>query len=85
VELYVLAQLLPAAHWARAEAEARAHRHLDALLAGTHDLDRYSMRRQLRRYTDWWWQDRPDLAALPRSLDEKMIQMGVARTHVQEE
>lgn len=81
VELFVLAQVLPRGHWARQEAELRAHRHLDAILQSTHDFDRYSMRRQLMRYTDWWWKGQR-LAELPAALDRKMAEMGVGATHV---
>lgn len=84
VELYVLARLLPESHWARREAEARAHQHLDAVLRSPDDLDRYSLRRQLLRYADWWWGNRPDLGALPRALDAKMAELGVGATHVEE-
>jgi hypothetical protein len=83
VELYVLAQLLPSGHWARPEAEDRARRHVDALLASGTDLDKYSLRRQLIRYADWWWKGREDIAALPRTLAARMSEMGVGHTHVE--
>lgn len=83
-ELYVLAQLLPRDHWARREAHARAHTHVDALLASPNDVDKYSLRRQLQRYTGWWWKERADLAALPAELDAKMSEMGVHDTHVED-
>ncbi|APR82400.1 High-affnity carbon uptake protein Hat/HatR [Minicystis rosea] len=84
VELYVLAQRLPERHWARIEADARAHQHLDALLQSPNDMDKYSMRRQLLRYTDWWWKGQESLAALPRALGEKMIEMGIGNTHLED-
>ena len=84
VELYVLAQRLPESHWARIEAEARAHQHLDALLQSPNDMDKYSIRRQLLRYTDWWWKEQHGIAALPRSLSEKMIEMGIGQTHLED-
>ncbi|MFT3766818.1 MAG: CHAT domain-containing protein [Minicystis sp.] len=82
VELYVLAQLLPERHWARRESEASAHRHLDALLRSTNDMDKYSLRRQLLRYTTWWWKGRDHLVKLPQALGDKMDELGVAKTHV---
>jgi hypothetical protein len=84
VELYVLAQLLPESHWARHEAEPRAQQHLDSILHTALDLDKYSLRRQLLRYVGWWWKERADLRALPAALSERMGEMGVRHTHIDE-
>jgi hypothetical protein len=84
VELYVLAQLLPEGHWARREAGPRADHHLQAMMDTASDLDRYSLRRQLLRYADWWWSRRDDLRALPARLGARMAEMGVEDTHVEE-
>jgi hypothetical protein len=81
VELYVLAQLLPADHGARGAARARAFEHLDHLLAIAGEFDVYSLRRQLLRFADWWWRDRPDLRALPSDLARMMMERGVSRAH----
>ena len=81
VELYVLAQLLPADHRARGEAPARAAEHLDHLLSIAGDFDAYSLRRQLLRFAEWWWRDQPDLRALPADLARVMEERGVTRTH----
>jgi hypothetical protein len=84
VELYVLAQLLPEGHWAQREAEPRADHHLQAMMEGASDFDRYSLRRQLLRYADWWWSRRDDLRALPARLGARMAEMGVGDTHAEE-
>jgi hypothetical protein len=81
VELFVLAQLLPADHWAHGVARARASEHLDHVLAVASTFDAYSLRRQLLRFSTWWWQDRPDLGKLPADLARTMEDRGVARTH----
>jgi hypothetical protein len=81
VELYVLAGLLPAEHWAHIEAPARAAEHLDHLLAIAGEFDAYSLRRQLLRFADWWWRDQPELRALPEELARVMAERGVTTTH----
>lgn len=79
VELYVLAQVLPQSHEARAVAPERAHAHVDALLdlVAAASLDAYSVRHQLARYTTWWWKDQPTLSALPEELVKKLDEAGV--------
>jgi hypothetical protein len=69
-ELYVLAQLLPENHEARAAAPEFARHHLGALLKHVEpaSLDAYSVRHQLARYARWWWKDEPALRALPDEL-----------------
>ncbi|MCC6551786.1 MAG: CHAT domain-containing protein [Polyangiaceae bacterium] len=84
IELYVLAQLLPAEHPARENAWAMGIRHVDQLLAilstdpyeDAH-FDAYSVLRQLRRYTDWWWRDRHELRRLPDELGQRLRRAGV--------
>jgi len=84
VELHVLAQLLPEQHRARVEAPQKAARHLDELLAivatdpyPNARFDAYSVLRQLVRFADWWWRDRPEIRALPARLAERMRLRGV--------
>jgi hypothetical protein len=84
VELYVLAQLLPGDHWARKEAEDRAHHHLDAVLDDGVPLDGYSLRRQLLRFTAWWWKGRDALTRLPAELSARMADRGIGHLHVEE-
>lgn len=84
VELYVLAALLPAEHWARHEAEERAHRHLAVVLEDGVPLDTYSLRRQLLRYTEWWWKGRDALTRLPTELGARMADHGIGHLHVEE-
>lgn len=78
-ELYVLAQVLPPAHEARAAAPERAHHHLAALLGRVNaaSLDAYSVRHQLARYTTWWWKDEPTRRALPEALVLTLDKAGV--------
>ena len=84
VELHVLAQLLPEGHREQRDAPRKAARHVEELLAviaadaypGAR-FDAYSVLRQLLRYADWWWRDRPDLRALPARLAERMRLRGV--------
>jgi hypothetical protein len=78
-ELYVLAQVLPPAHEARADAPERARFHIDALLGvvAPESLDAYSVRHQLARYATWWWKDEPLLRALPDELVKKLDDAGV--------
>jgi hypothetical protein len=83
-ELFVLAQLLPDGHWAKAVAEERAHAHAQELIASDNDLDKTSLLKQLRRYVGWWWQDKPELATLPLEITTKLATMGVGETHVEE-
>lgn len=80
-ELFVIAALLPEGHWARAESEAGAARHVQAVLTDAGSFDKYSLLRQLRRYATWWWQGRPDLARLPGALCQRMRDAGVGETH----
>ena len=84
VELYVLAQLLPATHWARQEAEARAHRHLDALLQSPNDSTGTRCGGSCCATRTGGGRAGRILAALPRALGEKMAEMGVGNTHVEE-
>jgi hypothetical protein len=78
IELAVLSHALPDGHAARPRAAAEAHAHLDELLAamGAKAFDVYSLRRQLRRYAEWWWKDdaRGELAA---ALGTRLDQSGV--------
>ncbi|EYF00911.1 CHAT domain-containing protein [Chondromyces apiculatus] len=83
-ELYVLAQVLPEGHRGRHEMRALAERHVDDLLALVAEepypnarFDAYSLVRQLLRYAEWWWRERPYLRALPTALADRMRLRGV--------
>jgi len=83
IELYVLAQLLRADHWAHRICEERAHVQMDAFLTLLDDaqgddvrFDAYSLHRQLRRYVEWWC-GKPGICKLPRALTQRLADKSV--------
>ncbi|AKT36776.1 CHAT domain-containing protein [Chondromyces crocatus] len=84
VELHVLAQVFPEGSQAQRDGEAKASRYVDDLLMLVASdpypnarFDAYSVLRQLLRYVEWWWRERPALRALPARLAERMRLRGV--------
>jgi hypothetical protein len=80
VELAVLAQVLPADHPARVDCASMAWEHLHGVIQTGSEFDKYSLRRQLRRYADWWWSGpaHEHLRKLPAALDERLAALGIA-------
>jgi len=78
-ELYVLSQRLPEGHPARVDAAVKAHMHVAEMLEriAPDSADAYSTRRQLERYSAWWWRDEPALCALPKTLVAELERRGV--------
>jgi hypothetical protein len=83
IELYVLAQLLRADHWAHKICEKRAQAQMDSFLTLLDDaqsddvwFDAYSLRRQLNRYVEWW-REEPKIVWLPEKLTARLEERNV--------